>query len=165
MARKPRIKSEDQVDYLPAKYTAEEQATINNAIAILDNTIRGESMVDPDNAGNYLKLKLQSYPYEVFAALFLDTKHRVIAFTEIFRGTVDGAEVHPREVAREALKHNAAAIILAHNHPSGNSEPSAADRAVTARLKQSLALLDIRVLDHFVIGDGAPTSMARRGWL
>src|SRR5690606_13373899 len=99
------------------------------------------------------------------AALFLDTRHRALAFEELFRGTVDGAEVHPREVVRRALAHNAAALIVGHNHPSGSAEPSAADRAVTARLKQSLALVDVRLLDHFVIGDGAPVSLAARGWV
>jgi len=89
----------------------------------------------------------------------------MIAYEELFRGSLDGAEVHPREVVKRCLAHNAAAVIFGHNHPSGNPEPSAADRSVTARLKQSLALLDVRVLDHFVIGDGSPTSLARRGWL
>ena len=103
--------------------------------------------------------------HEVFACLWLDAQNRLIAYEELFRGSLDGAEVHPREVAKRCLAHNAAAVILGHNHPSGNPEPSAADRSVTARLKQSLALLDVRVLDHFVIGDGAPVSLARRGWL
>jgi DNA repair protein RadC len=97
--------------------------------------------------------------------LFLDTRHRAIAFEEMFRGTVDGAEVHPREVVRRALAHNAAALIVGHNHPSGNGEPSAADRAITARLKQSLGLVDILLLDHFVIGDGSPVSLAALGWV
>ena len=100
----------------------------------------------------------------MFAALFLDTRHRALAFEELFRGTIDGAEVHPREVVRRALAHNAAAVIVGHNPPSGNPEPSAADRAVTAQLKQSLALVDVRLLDHFVIGDGVPVSLAARGW-
>ena len=97
--------------------------------------------------------------------LFLDTRHRAIAFEEMFRGTVDGAEVHPREVVRRALVHNAAALIVGHNHPSGNPEASAADRAVTVRLKQALALVEVRVLDHFIVGDGAPVSLAARGWV
>src|SRR3546814_9742214 len=109
--------------------------------------------------------RLRGHPSEFFAALFLDTRHRALAFEELFRGTVDGAEVHPREVVRRALAHNAAALIVGHNHPSGSAEPSAADRAVTARLKQSLALVDVRLLDHFVIGDGAPVSLAARGWV
>ena len=96
---------------------------------------------------------------------FLDNRHRSIAFEDLFRGTLDGAEVHPREVVRRALAHNAAAVIVGHNHPSGNREPSAADRAVTARLKQALSLVDLRLLDHFVIADGPPVSLAARGWV
>jgi DNA repair protein RadC len=126
---------------------------------------RGEALTDPAAAGRYFAQRLRNLPHEVFAALFLDTRHRAIAFEELFRGSVDGAEVHPREVVRRALAHNAAALIVGHNHPSGNPEPSAADRAVTARLKQSLSLVDVRLLDHFVIGDGAPVSLAARGWV
>ena len=98
-------------------------------------------------------------------ALFLDTRHRALAFEEMFRGTLDGAEVHPREVVRRALAHNAAALIVGHNHPSGNPEPSAADRALTARLKQALALVDVRLLDHFIVADGPAVSLAARGWV
>lgn len=126
---------------------------------------RGEALADPQAAGRYFARRLRGHPCEVFAALFLDTRHRALGFEELFRGTVDGAEVHPREVARRALAHNAAALIVGHNHPSGSPEPSAADRAVTARLKQALALVDVRLLDHFVIGDGAPVSLAARGWV
>ena len=126
---------------------------------------RGEALSDPDQAGAYFARKLRHLPHEVFACLFLDTRHRVIAYEELFRGTLDGSEVHPREVARRCLTHNAAAVIFGHNHPSGNPEASAADRAVTARLKQALALVEVRVLDHFIIGDGAPSSMAQRGWV
>lgn len=126
---------------------------------------RGEALTDPGAAGRYFAQRLRGHPFEVFAALFLDTRHRALAFEELFRGTVDGAEVHPREVVRRALAHNAAAVIVGHNHPSGSTEPSAADRAVTARLKQALALVDIRLLDHFVVGDGAPVSLASRGWV
>jgi DNA repair protein RadC len=126
---------------------------------------RGAALSDPQSAGRYFAQRLRSLPHEVFAAMFLDTRHRVIAFEEMFRGTLDGAEVHPREVVRRALAHNAAAVIVAHNHPSGNREPSAADRAVTQRLKQALALVDLRLLDHFVIADGPPVSLAARGWV
>ena len=126
---------------------------------------RGEALADPAQAGDYFARKLRALPHEVFACLFLDTRHRVIAYEELFRGTLDGSEVHPREVARRCLAHNAAAVLFGHNHPSGNPEPSAADRAVTARLKQTLALVEVRVLDHFIVGDGAPTSMAQRGWV
>jgi DNA repair protein RadC len=126
---------------------------------------RGEVLSDPHAAGRYFARRLRPQPSEVFAALFLDTRHRALGFEELFRGTVDGAEVHPREVVRRALAHNAAAVIVGHNHPSGSPEPSAADRAVTAQLKQALGLVDVRLLDHFVIGDGAPVSLAARGWL
>ena len=126
---------------------------------------RGEALSDPHAAGRYFAQRLRGQPQEVFACLFLDARHRALAFEELFHGTVDGAEVHPREVVRRALAHNAAAVIAGHNHPSGNPEPSAADRAVTARLKQSLSLVDVRLLDHFVIGDGAPVSLAARGWV
>ncbi|MDQ3057720.1 MAG: DNA repair protein RadC [Pseudomonadota bacterium] len=126
---------------------------------------RGDALSDPQAAGRYFAQRLRHQPHEVFAALFLDTRHRAIAFEELFRGSIDGAEVHPREVVRRALAHNAAAVIVGHNHPSGNPEPSAADRAVTASLKHALALLDVRLLDHFVIADGPPVSLAARGWV
>ncbi|WP_066093229.1 RadC family protein [Xanthomonas massiliensis] len=126
---------------------------------------RGDPLTGPASAGRYFAARLRSRPHEVFAALFLDTRHRALAFEELFSGTIDGAEVHPREVVRRALALNAAALIVGHNHPSGNAEPSAADRAVTARLREALELVDVRLLDHFVIGDGAPVSLAERGWL
>jgi DNA repair protein RadC len=126
---------------------------------------RGESLTDPEAAGRFLALKLRHLPHEVFACLFLDTRHRVVAFEELFQGTIDGAQVHPREVVRRCLLHNAAAVILAHNHPSGVAEPSAADRAITQRLREALSMIDVRVLDHLVIGDGAPLSFAARGLL
>lgn len=126
---------------------------------------RGEALADPGAAGRYFAQRLRGLSHEVFAALFLDASHRAIAFEELFRGTIDGAEVHPREVVRRALAHNAAAVIVGHNHPSGNPEPSGADRAVTARLRHALDLVDIRLLDHFVIADGPPVSMAARGML
>ena len=112
---------------------------------------------------SYLRLQLQRRKQEVFAALFLDSQHRLIAYEELFRGTIDGAAVYPREVVRQALGYNAAALILAHNHPSGVSEPSDADRRITRQLKDALALVDIRVLDHIVVGAGESVSMAERG--
>lgn len=126
---------------------------------------RGVALDDPMAAGHYFAQRLRGLTREVFAVLFLDTRHRALAFEEMFRGTLDGAEVHPREVVRRALAHNAAALIVGHNHPSGNPEPSAADRALTARLKQALSLVDLRLLDHFVIADGPPVSLAARGWV
>jgi DNA repair protein RadC len=123
------------------------------------------ALTDPGASGRYLKSRLCGYPYEVFACLFLDNHHRMIAFEELFRGSIDGAKVHPREVVRRCLAHNAAAVILAHNHPSGVAEPSQADRTVTLRLRDALGLVDVRVLDHIVIGEGLPISLAERGWL
>lgn len=126
---------------------------------------RGEAMTDPAAAGRYFSQRLRGFAQEVFAVLFLDTRHRALAFEELFRGTIDGAEVHPREIVRRALVHNAAAVIVGHNHPSGSREPSSADRAVTAQIRQALALVDVRLLDHFVVGDGAAVSLAARGWV
>ena len=124
---------------------------------------RGNPLESPAATEQYLKAVLRDHPHEVFACLFLDTRHRVIAFEDLFHGTIDGTTVYPRVVAEKALRHGAAALIAAHNHPSGVSEPSLADQAITRRLKDALALLDIRLLDHFVIGDGTPVSMAARG--
>lgn len=124
---------------------------------------RGKPLESPDATEQYLKTVLRDHPHEIFACLFLDTRHRVIAFEELFHGTIDGATVYPRVVAEKALRHGAAALIVAHNHPSGVCEPSLADQAITRRLKDALALLDIRLLDHFVVGDGTPVSMAARG--
>jgi DNA repair protein RadC len=125
--------------------------------------LRSNPLENPAATEQYLKSALRDNPNEVFACLFLDTRHRVIAFEELFQGTIDGATVYPRVVAEKALRHRAAALIVAHNHPSGVSEPSLADQAITRRLKDALALLDIRLLDHFVIGEGTPVSMAARG--
>jgi len=123
------------------------------------------TIADPGTSARYLKSRLGGYPYEVFACLFLDNRHRMIAFEELFRGTIDTATVHPREVVRRCLAHNASAVILAHNHPSGVAEPSQTDRTITMRLREALGLIEVRVLDHIVIGDGLPTSLAERGWL
>ena len=127
--------------------------------------LRSNPLESPAATEQYLKSVLRDNHNEVFACLFLDTRHRVIAFEELFHGTIDGATVYPRVVAEKALMHRAAALIVAHNHPSGISEPSLADQAITRRLKDALALLDIRLLDHFVIGEGTPVSMAARGLL
>lgn len=121
------------------------------------------ALLSPRDSAAFLKARMEHLPYEVFAALFLDNRHRVLSYEEMFRGTLDGASVHPREVVRAALEHNAAAVILAHNHPSGVSEPSAADRNITRQLRDALQLIGVRVLDHLVIGAGEPTSMAARG--
>ncbi|AXA85643.1 DNA repair protein RadC [Lysobacter oculi] len=126
---------------------------------------RGESFTDPLASGRFFQDKLAGLEREVFAAVFLDKRHRLIEYVELFQGTVDGAEVHPREVVRKALRCNAAAVIVAHNHPSGHLEPSAADRAVTSRLKQALSLVDIRLLDHIIVGGLQAASLAARGWV
>jgi len=129
-----------------------------------DETLaRGATLSSPADSARFLTGRLRDYPFEVFAVLFLDARHRVLAFEELFRGTIDGATVHPREVVRRALHHNAAAVILSHNHPSGVAEPSDADRRVTERLRDALSLVDVRVLDHLVVGDGSSCSLAERG--
>ena len=124
---------------------------------------RPDALTHPRACGDYLRARIGAYPYEVFVCLFLDTRHRVIACEELFRGSIDGASVHPREVVRRCLAHNAAAVIFAHNHPSGVAEPSQADRDITGELKRALALIAVRVLDHFIVGSGTPLSMAERG--
>lgn len=149
----------------PAK-TAQLMAVLELSRRCLQEVlVRSDPLENPDVTQRYLMTVLRDHPHEVFAALFLDTRHRVIAFEELFHGTIDGATVYPRVVAEKALQHRAAALIVAHNHPSGVSEPSLADQAITRRLKDALALLDIRLLDHFVVGDGAPVSMAARGMI
>ncbi|HVT35628.1 MAG TPA: DNA repair protein RadC [Nevskiaceae bacterium] len=125
----------------------------------------GDALSGPQATRTYLTARLRGLDHEVFGALFLDSQHRVLGFDELAAGTIDGASVYPREVVKRALRRNAAAVIFAHNHPSGVAEPSAADRALTERLKSALALVDIRVLDHFVVGEGTPVSFAERGWL
>lgn len=124
---------------------------------------RGDALTSPDATRAYLSAQLRGYSYEVFACLFLDNQHRIIKLEELFRGTIDSASVYPREVVKKALYHNAAAVIFAHNHPSGINEPSQADKHITEKLKQALSLFDIRVLDHFIIGDNRPYSFAEHG--
>ncbi len=131
---------------------------------LFEQLSRGDALSSPAQTRQFLSAQLAGYPHEVFACLFLDNRNRVIAFEKMFFGTIDGASVYPREVVRLALKMNAAAVIFAHNHPSGVAEPSHADEQITQRLKEALALVDIRVLDHFVIGDEV-VSFAERGLL
>ena len=148
----------------PAKY-AQLQAVLEMARRYLSAGLqRGDSLTSPQETRQYLSSQLRDYTHEVFAVLFLDQRHRVIQFEEMFRGTIDGASVYPREVVKKALEHNAAAVIFAHNHPSGVAEPSQSDERITRRLKDALALVDIRVLDHFVVGDEV-VSFAERGLL
>jgi DNA repair protein RadC len=124
---------------------------------------RGDAIRSPADTEAYLQARLQHLGHELFCCLYLDNRHRVLAFVELFRGTIDGTSVYPREVVKEALAINAAAVILAHNHPSGVAEPSQADERITRRLRSALELVDIRLLDHLIIGDGQATSMAGRG--
>lgn len=126
---------------------------------------KGRKITQTSQAFEHLQLLLQDYEHEVFSMLFLDSQHRVIRFEELFRGTIDAASVYPREVLKAALNYNAAAVILVHNHPSGDPEPSDADRRITERLKEALGLMDIRVIDHVIVGSDGCKSFAEMGYL
>lgn len=146
--------------YAPA--TAEQ--ILEAARQVVDQRMqRGTSFSSPAAVKVYLQAKLAGLECEVFAVLFLDTRHRLIEYAEMFRGTIDSASVYPREVVKEALRLNAAAVILSHNHPSGSSEPSPADRALTQRLKDALALVDVRTLDHVIVAGASTASFAEHG--
>lgn len=125
----------------------------------------GVSISSPADSRQFLQASLRDRPHEVFCCLFLDNRHRVLALDELFRGTIDAAAVYPREVVKQALARNAAAVILAHNHPSGIAEPSQSDQLITRRIKDALELVDVRLLDHFIIGDNCCVSLASRGML
>jgi DNA repair protein RadC len=125
----------------------------------------GRVLSKPDETRDFLRLRLADYRNEVFGCLFLDNRHRIIAVRELFQGTIDGASVYPRVVVQQAMELNAAAVVFFHNHPSGVAEPSHADEAITRRLKDALALVDVRVLDHFVVSAGESVSFAERGLL
>jgi len=147
-----------------AKY-AQLQAVLELSRRYLAETLkRGDALCSPEATRAYLATRLRGQPHEIFACLFLDNRHRVISYDEMFHGTIDGASVYPREVTKRALKHNAAAVIFVHNHPSGVAEPSQADIEMTRRLKTTLALFEVRVLDHLVVGDEV-VSLAQRGLL
>ena len=142
------------------------QAVLEMARRHLMETLQRDTVLNsPAEVRHYLKARLRDYRREVFVCLFLDTQHRVICCEELFQGTLDASSVYPREVVQRALALNAAALIFAHNHPSGIAEPSQADQRITTRLCEALALVDIRVLDHMIVGDGAVLSMAERGLL
>lgn len=145
-----------------------ENKTIFRALNILNQRMRKSpdiTVTNPSDVKAYLRLRLEEREREIFAVMFFDHRHQLITYKELFFGTIDSCSVHPREVARIALKYNASAIIFAHNHPSGVAEPSDADQHITEKLKKALSLLEIRVLDHFVIGDGDIVSFAERGIL
>ncbi len=130
---------------------------------LLERLAQRDPISSPDDTRQFLSARMRDLPHEVFACLFLDNRHRVIVFEELFRGSIDGASVYPREVVKRALALNAAAAIFAHNHPSGVAEPSAADARISRRLKDALSLVDVRMLDHIVVGDGELVSLAERG--
>lgn len=143
------------------------QCTIRRAIALLEKHLRepGVAFTSAGATRDWLRLQMAGLEREVFMVLFLDNQHRLIGRETLFTGTINHTEVHPREVVKAALHHNAAAVILAHNHPSGETEPSQADRHITQRLASALTLVDVRVLDHLVVGGTAIVSFAERGWL
>ena len=147
----------------PAKYALLQSVLEMANRYVMEDLEKNSALTSATKTRAYLTQKLRGYGHEVFACLFLDNQHRVIVFEELFHGTLDGASVYPRQVAKRALQHNAAALILAHNHPSGETSPSAADKQITNRLQQSLGLFDITILDHFIIGDGQPFSFAENG--
>lgn len=139
---------------------------INQARELLTARLyRNESLGSPHETESYLALQLGDREHEVFAVIFLDSQNRIIQYRELFHGTISSTMVYPREIARLALRLNAAAVICSHNHPSGHPEPSAADRTITGRIKDAMELIDVRVLDHVVVGGGRTVSFAERGWL
>jgi len=139
---------------------------VQQALALLECEVReADALATPDAVRDYLRLRLADRPHEVFAVVFLDAQHRVIETLEMFRGTLTQTSVYPREVVIEALSRHAASVLLCHNHPSGSAEPSRADEMLTHTLKQALALVDVRVLDHFIVTRSAVLSFAERGLL
>jgi len=161
----------DQARFCEAKGLGQAKYVQLQAVLEIARRHLGETLAepaglkDPRQARDFLRARLRDLEHEVFAALFLDSQHRVLSFEVLAQGTLNAASVYPREVVKTALRHNAGALIFAHNHPSGVAEPSEADRSLTRRLKDALGLVDIRVLDHFVVGEGEPVSFAERGWL
>ncbi len=149
----------------PAKYALLQSVLEMANRYVMEDLEKSCALTSVSKTRAYLTQKLRGYEHEVFSCLFLDNRHRVIVFEELFHGTLDGATVYPRQVAKRALKHNAAALILAHNHPSGETSPSDQDKHLTNRLKQSLGLFDINILDHFIVGDGQAYSFAEHGLL
>lgn len=155
---------------VPGTYVMESPVTETDILHMAQQLARkrlakGRPLTNPQSVFAHLQALLHDYPHEVFALLLLDTRHRVIGFYELFRGTLDGASVYPREVVKLALEHNAAAVILVHNHPSGDPEPSNSDRHLTQKLKEALNLVSVRTLDHIVVGNEGCVSLAELGYL
>lgn len=147
-----------------AKYAQLQAALEIGRRHLQDNMVRNTVLTHSQTTRDYLKAKMRQYQREVFACLYLDSRHRLISFDELFYGSIDNAPVYPREVVKRALEHNATAVIFAHNHPSGVAEPSQADRLLTEKLMKALALIEVRVLDHLIVGEAEVTSLAERGW-
>jgi DNA repair protein RadC len=149
----------------PAKFT-QLQAVIEMARRHLAEQLRDkDALQSPQAVKAFLIAQLRHRTQEVFGVIYLDNQHRLIAYENLFSGTIDGASVYPRELVKQVLAHNAAAVILAHNHPSGHTQASQADRAITQRLQEALALIDVRVIDHIIVGEGDALSFAEQGWL
>lgn len=164
MSKPPYIKN-DQGLYRVRGYISPDELVQIAADILLENLAGQENLTRPEDAARFLQLSLAQEKNEHFTALFLNNKHQVLCFEKLFSGTIDGAAVYPRVVVQKALTHNAAAVIFAHNHPSDNCEPSEADRAITRRLQEALTLVDVRVLDHFVVSRSGWVSLAERGWI
>ena len=158
---------EQQLPLFTRELTPADQQTVREALTLLECLLRepGASFTSSHAVRDWLRLQLAAQEREEFTALFLDNQHRLIVHETLFTGTINHTQVHPREVVKAALKHNAAAILVAHCHPSGHAEPSDADRRITERLRQALDLVDIRLLDHLVVGGMEIVSLAERGWL
>ena len=158
---------EQQLPLFARELAPTEKQTVRTALTLLERQLRepGASFTSSHAVRDWLRLQLATLEREEFTALFLDNQHRLIAHDTLFTGTINHTQVHPREVVKAALKHNAAAILVAHSHPSGLAEPSDADRRITERLKKALDLVDIRLLDHLVVGGMDIVSFAERGWL
>lgn len=152
---------------LPPAFTVNEQRIIRRAMRLLEKYQRqpGEQFLAASCTKTWLQLHLARREREVFVVLYLDNQHRLLEYETLFLGTINHTEVHPREIVKFALRHNAAAVIIAHNHPSGITDASKADRTITSRIVSALSLIEVRVLDHFIIGDGNILSFAERGWL
>ncbi|WP_213878179.1 DNA repair protein RadC [Pseudomonas sp. dw_358] len=149
----------------PAKYAQLQAVLEMSRRHLAEGMRRGSALESPGQVRSYLKSMLRHEPHEVFSCLFLDSKHRVLCYEALFSGSIDSAVVYTRQVVKRALANNAAALILCHNHPSGVAEPSQADRQLTHRLTEALAVIDVRVLDHIIVGDGEPVSMKEYGWV
>ncbi|KAF6706010.1 DNA repair protein RadC [Enterobacter hormaechei] len=158
---------EQQLPLFARELAPADQQTVREALTLLACQLRepGASFTSSSSVRDWLRLRLASLEREEFTALFLDNQHRLIAHETLFTGTINHTQVHPREVVKAGLKHNCAAVIVAHSHPSGEAEPSQADRKITERLQAALELVDIRLLDHLVVGGMEIVSFSERGWL